>query len=70
MFPMPSMATEARMQHCQRLAVRLRQLGFDVDWRRVNRNYINMRRWEQGYLTLGQLVKQTGIPRKRKSGDT
>lgn len=68
MFPMPSMATEARMQHCRRIAVRLRTLGFDVDWQRVNRNYIVMRRWDQGYYTLGQLIRQTKIPRKSEKG--
>lgn len=66
MFPMPSMATEARMQHCKRIAVRLRTLGYECDWQRVNRNYIIMRRWDQGYLSLGYLVKQVGLKRKER----
>lgn len=66
MFPMPSMATEARRQHCNRIALRLRTLGYECDWLKVNRNYIIMRRYDQGYLALGYLVKEVGLKRKER----
>jgi hypothetical protein len=63
-FPYAHDATVARQNHCKRIAVRLNRMGYVCDWRRVNRNYIMFRRWDNGLLALGYLVRNTGLQKK------
>lgn len=68
-FPTPREATNYRFAKCQEIARELRRKGYDVDWHKVNRNYIIFRRWYAGNLALGYLVRQTGMKRiKREAG--
>lgn len=62
-FPEPHEATIYRRQMCRAIAAALYRQGYDVDWRKVNRNYIIFRRWYNGRLALGYLIRQTGIKR-------
>lgn len=52
-----------RQESCMEIASRLRQMGFRVDWQRVNRSYPWFHRWEMGLIPLGRLINATGIRR-------
>jgi hypothetical protein len=64
-FPTARDATTYRRKMCHDIAQKLFYLGYDCDWYKVNRNYIVFRRWWDGQLALGYLIRQTGL-RKRE----
>lgn len=57
-----------RRNECEHIAFILKRKGFDVDWQRVNRSYALFKSYHDGLMSLGYLIKQTGIKRRSEKG--
>jgi hypothetical protein len=57
-----------RRRRCEAIAAKARFLGFDVSWERVNRQFTIWRRWDEGGLATGYLIRQTGIRKMSEKG--
>ena len=52
-----------RRKTCVRIAMNLRARGWDADAKFVNRHYLSCKRWDDGQLALGYMIKRTGLKR-------
>lgn len=57
-----------RRNMCEHIALILRRKGYDVDWQRINRSYEIFKRYHDGLMSLGYVIRETGIKHVSQKG--
>lgn len=64
--PQRIVAARMRYKRCQDISTCARFIGLDVTPERINRKYDVWERWYQGRITLGYVMRITGVRRIQK----
>lgn len=51
----------ARRDLCKAIALKARHQGLNIEWEAVNRQLPIWKRWYNGQLATGYLIRQTGV---------